>query len=285
MTAPPFDHSAAPLRIGRVHLTTRDLPTLEAFYRDALGLTVHASSPTHSTLGTPHTPLIELTATPDAPARNPQDAGLFHTAFLLPDRAALGRWLAHAGKLGLRLHGASDHRVSEALYLADPDGNGIEIYADRPPAQWHDGDGHIAMTTEPLDLPALRAASDTDWTGFPEDGIIGHVHLQVGDTARADSFYAGILGLDITARYPGASFYGSGGYHHQLASNIWNSRGAGPRPKGATGLAALDLIARDAATRAALLQRATQAGQPATLAGDAALLRDPWGTAILLPAH
>ena len=280
----PFDHSAAPLRIGRVHLTTRDLPSLEAFYRDAIGLTVHSSSPTHSTLGTPHTPLIELTATPDAPARNPRDAGLFHTAFLLPDRAALGRWLAHAGKLGLRLHGASDHRVSEALYLADPDGNGIEIYADRPPSQWHDAEGHIAMTTEPLDLPALRAASDTDWTGFPADGTIGHVHLQVGDTAQADAFYAGILGLDITARYPGASFYGSGGYHHQLAGNIWNSRGACPRPKGATGLAALDLIPRDAPTRDALLHRATQAGQPATLTDTAARLQDPWGTAILLPA-
>lgn len=281
MTA-PFDHHAAPLRIGRVALRVRDLPGVARFYRDVIGLETLETGADRALLGTARTPLLELLAAPEAPPQDPKGAGLFHTAFLLPDRAALGRWLAHAAASGVALQGASDHLVSEALYLADPEGNGIEIYADRPPARWRDAEGRVRMATEPLDLPGLLAAGDGDWTGFPAEGSIGHVHLRVGDTAAADGFYAGVLGLDIAARYPGASFYGSGGYHHHLAGNVWNSRGAGPRPAGAAGLAAVELAA-DATTRAAILARARAAGQPVDSASGAPVLHDPWGTDFALP--
>lgn len=280
--AKPFDHTATPLRIGRVRLRVRDLGTVAGFYREVIGLSEWARGPEGVVLGSAEAPLVELQHAPDARPQDPRDAGLFHIAFLLPDRAALGRWLAHAGARGVRLQGASDHIVSEALYLADPEGNGIEIYADRPASRWRDAGGAIRMATEPLDLPDLLAAGTGDWAGFPAAGRLGHVHLQVGDTAAADRFHAGILGLEITARYPGASFYGSGGYHHHLAGNVWNSRGAGPRPAGAAGLAAVELAA-DATTRAAILARARAAGQPVDSASGAPVLHDPWGTDFALP--
>ena len=126
------------------------------------------------------------------------------------------------------LQGAADHIVSEALDLADPEGNGIEVYADRPVSHWHGSDGEIRMGTAPLDMQdLLSSAAGSQRAGFPQGGSVGHVHLQGGDTADSDRFYRDILGLDIAARYPGASFYGSGGYLHQLADNVWNSRRAG----------------------------------------------------------
>lgn len=230
-------------------------------------------------------PLLDLLSDPSATPRDPRDAGLFHTAFLLPSRADLARWLAHAILLDVPLQGASDHIVSEAIYLADPEGNGIEVYADRPVAQWRDQDGQIRMTTYPLDREALLAAREGAWAGFPAGGSIGHVHLQVGDTAAADGFYRDVLGFDLSCRYPGASFYGSGGYHHHLAGNIWNSRGTGARPEGAAGLEAVEIVARDPASRDAILARADAAGNPVATNGDQPVLRDPWGTAITLAAQ
>ena len=181
------------------------------------------------------------------------------------------------------LQGASDHIVSEALYLADPEGNGIEVYADRPVSDWHGESGEIRMSTDPLDLQdLLQSAEGTEWSGFPEGGSVGHVHLQVGDTAEADRFYRDVLGLDIAARYPGASFYGSGGYHHQLAGNVWNSRRAGRRPERMAGLKAVEILVRDATNITAIAARADSAGIAGTRNADGLTLRDPWGTAITL---
>ena len=280
--AKPFDHTATPLRIGRVRLRVRDLGTVAGFYREVIGLSEWARGPEGVVLGSAEAPLVELQHAPDARPQDPRDAGLFHIAFLLPDRAALGRWLAHAGARGVRLQGTSDHIVSEALYLADPEGNGIEIYTDRPASRWRDARGAIRMATAPLDLPDLLAAGTGAWAGFPAAGRVGHVHLQVGDTAAADRFHAGILGLEITARYPGASFYGSGGYHHHLAGNAWNSRRAGSRPDGAAGLELVELVARDPAIREAIMARAERAGIPSEVSHQPAVLRDPWGTRIAL---
>jgi len=282
MTDTYFNHATAPLRIGRVRLRVRDLDKVSGFYQRAVGLAVIDRSAGAVTLGAGTVPLLELLGDPAAPPRNPGDAGLFHTAFLLPTRADLARWLAHAVKLGVPLQGASDHIVSEAIYLADPEGNGIEIYADRPVSRWHDADGQIRMATEPLDMPDLLGAGAGDWAGYPVGGIIGHVHLQVGDTDEADTFSRDILGFDISSRYPGASFYGSGGYHHHLAGNIWNSRRAGPRPEEAAGLEAVEIVARDPAKRAAILKRAEAAGIPVVTVDGTPLLRDPWGTPIAL---
>lgn len=284
MTDTFFNHTTAPLRIGRVRLRVRDLGAVSDFYQRVIGLAVIRQSAERATLGAGPVPLLELLADPAATPRNPRDAGLFHTAFLLPTRADLARWLAHAVRLGVKLQGASDHIVSEAIYLADPEGNGIEVYADRPLSRWRDANGQIRMATEPLDIPDLLTAGTGDWAGYPVGGIIGHVHLQVGDTGAADTFYRDILGFEIASRYPGASFYGSGGYHHHLAGNIWNSRRAGTRPERAAGLETVEIIARDPALRAAILTRAQAAGVPVATDDGTAVLRDPWGTAITLVA-
>lgn len=282
-TADLFDMDAAPMRIGAVRLKVRDLDAVSGFYRRVLGLSPLTQGDGEITLGTGETSLLTLVGNPGLTPHDPRQAGLFHTAFLLPARPDLARWLSHAAATGVRLQGASDHIVSEALYLADPEGNGIEIYADRPVSRWRGPDGAIAMATERLDLDELLgAAGGMDWAGFPAGGIVGHVHLQVGDTATADSFYRDILGFDIAARYPGASFYGSGGYHHQLAGNVWNSRGAARRPEGAAGLAEVEIVLRDAADLAAIVARAESAGVDAVNDGGGITLPDPWGTAIRL---
>jgi len=285
MTTHPdtFDHRNAPLRIGCVRLKVRDPERVAGFYESVLGLTRLEEGDGLVTLGTSAVPLLELEGDPGLAPRDRREAGLFHTAFLLPSRADLGRWLGFAIANGIPLQGASDHIVSEALYLADPEGNGIEIYADRAPSHWRDARGGIHMTTEPMDAPGvLAAAAGTEWSGFPEDGFIGHVHLQVGDVEKTKRFYCNVLGFDLASDYPGAAFFGSGGYHHQLAGNIWNSRGAGVRPEGAVGLASVEIVCRDAATRDALLARVGAAGLAADTDGDAVMVSDPWGTRINL---
>lgn len=268
-----FDMNAAPIRIDSVRLRVRDLAAVSSFYRDVLGLVPLTETGNSVTLGTEETPLLHLDGDPALRPRNRRQAGLFHTAFLLPSRGDLARWIGHVAETGVQLHGASDHIVSEAIYLADPEGNGIEVYVDRPPSQWRDRAGDIRMATDPLDIKGLmRAAQGRAWAGFPKDGIIGHVHLQVGDTREADRFYRDALGFDIAATYPGASFYGSGGYHHQLAGNTWNSRGAPPRAASEAGLSEITLGV-DPSARKAITQR---------LGGDR--FADPWGTAFAL-AH
>lgn len=278
-----FDMNAAPMRIGAVRLKVRDLEQISAFYRSVLGLAPVETGEGSITLGTGATPLLELIGDPSLTPLDPRQAGLFHTAFLMPSRADLGRWLAHASVARVPLQGASDHIVSEAIYLADPEGNGIEVYADHPVSRWHGQNGEIRMSTDPLDVQdLLGCAEGTDWSGFPEGGIVGHVHLQVGDTGAADRFYRDLLGFVITARYPGANFYGSGGYHHQLAGNVWNSRRAGPRPERMTGLDQVEIVLRDAADLASITVRAERAGIAVTSANGGAILHDPWGTAIAL---
>jgi catechol 2,3-dioxygenase len=221
----------APAHVAGLTLAVADLDGVAAFYGAALGLV--RRDPHHgeaALCAADGTELMRLTRRPDLPAREPATPGLFHAAFLMPSRADLARWLRHAGRLGLRLEGASDHLVSEAVYLSDPEGNGIEIYADRPRAAWaKDGDG-VAMATMPLDGPSLLAeAPDTAAPFlFPAGGRIGHVHLQVADQAAAEAYYVGALGMAVMARYPGASFLSWGGYHHHIAVNVWRSRGIAP---------------------------------------------------------
>ena len=268
--------TAAPHRIGTVTLVVHDLEGVIAFYRDAIGLAVLSASAEEAALGTAGRPLLRLRADRSARIRSPREAGLFHTAFLMPSRADLGSWLAHAAESRLPLQGASDHDVSEAIYLADPEGNGIEIYADRPSGSWVHGPDGVLMRSEPLDLQdLLRAGRERVWSGFPTGGTVGHVHLQVGGLAPAESFYGDLLGFDVMCRYPGATFFGSGGYHHQLAANIWNSRGAADRDLPSTGLAEVELLTAPEALDAAR-KRSGLAGS-----GDL-VLRDPWGTSVRL---
>lgn len=257
--------AAAPLEIGTVTLTVNDLASMADFYARALGLVKLQADGTEAVLGAGDRALLRLVSDPAAPRQDRRQAGLFHTAILMPDRAALGAWVHHASNTRLPVQGASDHKVSEAIYLTDPESNGVEIYADRPRTAWTKPDGSIHMTTDPLDVRDLAAAARRPWQGAPEGTTIGHVHLQVGDVKQAEAFYEGILGFPVTAHYPGAAFYGAGGYHHHIATNVWNSRGAGPRPP-STGLSHVEILA-DAAALSAIAQRGN--GQRE--------LHDPWG--------
>lgn len=271
--------ASAPVQIGTVALTVRDLDTMSRFYQQVIGLTPIETGSGLVRLGVGTTALLELRHDPAATLASPGAAGLFHTAFLLPSRTDLAQWLLHVAELGVPLHGASDHLVSEAIYLADPEGNGIEVYWDRPSETWSWRDGMIEMATLALDLNALVATVRTrDWSRLPAGSCIGHVHLQVGALDPADSFYAGLLGLDVTCRYPGATFLSSGSYHHHLATNIWNSRGAPVRSQATTGLANVELATDGrilGAVRSRLSPEQAAGASPTRLS-----LRDPWGTPI-----
>jgi catechol 2,3-dioxygenase len=265
--------ASAPLEIGHVALNVNDLPTVEAFYRDVLGLDRSGGDGGVARLGAGGRAFLELRENRQARRANPREAGLFHTAFLLPSRETLARWVIHAAERRLPVQGASDHLVSEAIYLADPEGNGIEVYADKPREAWPFEGGRLRMATERLDLAALARDADGPWTGAPAGTVVGHVHLQVGDAAEAERFWTDTLGFDLVTRYPGASFLSTGGYHHHVAANVWNSRGAGRRSLPATGLAEVILRA-DPAARDAMVARA-----------GAERFEDPWGTPISVEAE
>lgn len=264
----------APMQIGLVTLNVRQLDTVSDYYRHLLGLEVIDRDGSTLRLGVGQTPLLELRGNADFVERNPRSAGLFHTAFLMPSRTDLAAWLRYVAKERIPVGGASDHAVSEALYLNDPEGNGIEVYVDRPRADWPHEDGLIPMSSDPLDIADILHFDETiAWSGAPAGMIVGHMHLQVGDLPTAQPFYSGVLGTDITCHYPGATFYGAGGYHHQLATNTWSSRGAGPIDPKTTGLVGFELILDSTEQRDAITARAQTTSNTLT---------DPWGLALTL---
>jgi catechol 2,3-dioxygenase len=276
-----------PLRISSVALAVRDLERVAAFYRDVIGLQVLARTGDAVSLGAGGAAFLDLVRRPDALPDDPAGAGLYHTAFLLPSRADLGRWLAHFGELRLPLDGAADHSVSEAVYISDPEGNGVEVYADRPRAAWHWTDGpegrRVEMVNRPLDAAGLlREAGGARWAGAPDGTRIGHVHLRVGDLAAAEDFYHGTIGLDPTRRRNGASFLSSGHYHHHLGMNVWQSAGAGRRDEAATGLAWFSLDVETPDLLAAQQERLRQAAANVTALSNGIEAVDPWGTRVRL---
>ena len=224
--------------VQQVRLKSRNAGVLLAFYRDVLGLKpIGRVGPETALSGDGNQPaVLVLVDDPNAPAHSSNSAGLFHVAIRYPNRAALARAALRLMNNGYPLDGASDHIVSEALYLRDPDGNGVELYVDRPREQWIWRDGQVAMSTEPLDLDDLLAAAQqrasSNSEGPPQ---IGHVHLRVTDLAQAERFYHEFLGLAVTQRsYPGALFFSAGGYHHHIAVNTWGS--PGPARENSAGL-------------------------------------------------
>ena len=281
------DHAVdMPAFVDHAHLTANDLPMLSAFYQTAMGLSVIEAAPSGETLGVAGRPLLTLTTDRTA-ARAPRNApGLFHTAFLVPDRRELARWLAHAAHNGVPLTGASDHLVSEAIYLDDPEGNGIEIYRDRDRSEWtYVPDGTVKMATNRLDLQALYDEAPKDgWQGQADGTAIGHIHLQVSDIPEADAFFRDVLGLDVMARYPGASFFATGKYHHHVAANVWNSRGQPKRHAAMTGLADYTIRFNDPAKLAAAVRKLDEMAIPTTRSGDTVSLVDPWGIGLRLSA-
>jgi catechol 2,3-dioxygenase len=232
-----------------------------------------------ATLGAGGVPLVRLEHRPDARPDDPRTAGLYHTAFLMPTRADLARWILHAAHNKVPLTGASDHAVSEAFYLDDPEGNGIEVYCDRPAESWQWINGDLKMTTDPLDIEDIvrEVAPTAAYPGAPDGLRIGHVHLRVGDIARAEAFYRDALGLDVTRRRHGATFLSSGHYHHHIAGNVWHSAGAGRRDDDRAGLSWLALEAADAASFDAVEARLRAAGMPLAAMATGVETADPWG--------
>jgi len=246
-------------RIGRVALRVSDLDETMAFYRDVVGLTVRSRTGERAALGPPDSRLLELTADPDASARPETAAGLFHTAFRVPSRAALADALARV-RGEWQLSGASDHGVSEALYLRDPEGNGVEVYRDRGRAAWPtSADGRVEMVTEPLDLDGLTAegggadgVADTGAEAVPDGTDVGHVHLEVTSLRSAREYYGDALGMTVRQEMGGALFLAAGEYHHHVGANVWNRRST---PAEGRGLDWFEVVVPDAAALAAVRDR------------------------------
>jgi catechol 2,3-dioxygenase len=231
----------APLHVASVTLAVRDLDGVAAFYERLLGLRRQPGAvPGWLTLAAGERPLLHLLHAPGARPESGREPGLFHTAFLLPDRAALAAWLHQAVDLRIELQGASDHGVSEAIYLSDPEGNGIEVYADRPRAAWPMASGGgVAMFTRQLDLRALLA--EAPGPALPGAAtVVGHVHLRTNDVLAAEDFYTA-LGLGVMQRMPKAAFLATDGYHHHVAANSWASGGTPRRAPGLAGLSEMEL--------------------------------------------
>lgn len=274
----------ASTHLAAVHLTTADLPRALRFYQGGVGLRVIERGDGTAVLGAAGGPLLRLDEQPGWPPKPPRSTGLYHVAIRLPSRQALARLILHLARAGWPFSGASDHAVSEALYLDDADGHGVELYRDRPRSEWQRQGDQVLMTTVALDLDSLLAeADDAPWTGIDPGADIGHIHLHIGDLAQARAFYGEALGLDVAADWSGhgALFMSAGGYHHHIGLNIW--AGGAPPPPETLGLRAFGLALPDAASRAALADHLRGLGVPlAETASGALRLHDPWGHAVEL---
>ncbi|WP_416408349.1 VOC family protein [Agrobacterium rosae] len=275
-----------PAYVGQAHLVVRDLPLVSEFYQTIIGLSIIEKSQSGEVLGVNGQPLLTLTTSQNATRAPSGAAGLFHTAFLMPSRSDLALWLTHVAHNNVGLQGASDHLVSEAIYLSDPEGNGIEVYRDRSPEEWtYQPDGTVAMSTLRLNLQELYDSAPKATFAKAADGTaIGHIHLQVGDIPQADAFYQDVLGLKIMARYPGASFFGSGAYHHHVAANIWNSRGAVARSDNMTGLSGYSLKFNEKAEFDKALAALDKMEIATERQSDGIVVKDPWGIGLKLSA-
>jgi catechol 2,3-dioxygenase len=277
--------------LGAVALIVSDLARSRQFYEQTIGLQASDADDGTVVLSSQDGhPLVVLRGDSAAPRLNRRSTGLYHLAILLPTRLDLALALARLAESRWPLDGASDHLVSEALYLSDPDGNGIEIYRDRPREQWrYDNDGRLEMATLPLDLKdvlgELSVASGPQPV-VPAGTTIGHVHLQVADVAESEAFYSGVLGFDVMVRgYPGALFVSAGGYHHHLGLNTWHSLGSDAPAPGSVGLRDFEVELPDTQELAAVLGRIRAAGIETTAVDSGTFVRDPSGNGIVLSAR
>ena len=275
---PPDTH------MGPVELTVADLDRSLDYYRRAIGLSVREQGGGRASLGSNGNELLVLHEVPGArPA--PRNTGLFHFALLVPERRALAAWLAHAIREQVPMTGVSDHFVSEALYLRDPDSHGIEIYADQPREVWEGKVGR--MTTEPLDLENLLGELDDPerepFETLPDETVMGHVHLQVAEIPETERFYRDVLGFDVMVHYGSqATFLAAGGYHHHLGANTWNSAGASPPPEGSAALRHATVVLPDRESRQEALRRVSESGQEPEDTPDGPFVRDPSGNRLRL---
>jgi catechol 2,3-dioxygenase len=280
-----MDAIAPQTTVGAVHLTVSDLGRSLDYYRGAVGLAVLEEGPGRASLGADGRELLALVEERGArPAAG--YTGLYHFALLVPERAELAAWLVHAARDRVPLVGLSDHFVSEALYLSDPDGHGIEIYRDRPREIWADKVG-TTLTTMPLDVDDLLGALDDPATepfdGLSAGTVMGHVHLKVAGILEAIDFYRDILGFGLMAQLgEQAAFLSAGGYHHHVGANTWESAGASPAPSGTAALRHATIVLPDDDARADVVAEVEAAGRPVEDHGGDPLVRDPSGNALVL---
>jgi catechol 2,3-dioxygenase len=287
--APAVAEVPAATRMGAVHLSVADLDRSIEYYARALGLHPRERSDGRAHLGAGGEDLLVLQEQPDARSARGY-CGLYHYALLLPERVDLARWLVHAARERVPLVGMSDHFVSEAIYLQDPDDHGIEVYWDRPREQW-EGQVMQRMTTLPLDTESLLSELDDPsldtFEQLPQDTVMGHVHLRVRDVPSTIGFYRDALGFGLMAALgPQAAFLSAGGYHHHIGSNTWESGGAPPAPPGTATLRQMTVVLPDAGARDRLAAQVADRGQePETTADGAVLVRDPSGNPVALTAE
>jgi len=273
--------------MGAVHVTVSDLERSLAYYGASVGLSVLEQGAGFASLGAGDVELLGLVEEEGARPAS-RHTGLYHFALRVPERVDLARWLAHAARERMQLLGMSDHFVSEAIYLTDPDGHGIEIYHDRPRVVW-EGLVGSRMTTDPLDVADLMGELDDPATepfeSLPAGTDMGHVHLQVADVAATIDFYRDVLGFDVMAELFGsAAFLAAGGYHHHVGANTWHSLGAPPPPPGTAALRHATIVLPDAAERDRVAARVADAGSEPEARDDGVLVRDPSGIGLLLVA-
>jgi catechol 2,3-dioxygenase len=272
------------LAIESVELTVADLERSVAFYGRVLGLTTHARAAGRAELGGPDRAFLALVEDRDATPLPERAPGLFHVAIRVPDRPALARVLRTLVRHRVPA-GASDHGVSEALYLDDPDGNGLEIHRDRPRAEWpRAADGGLAMGTWPLDVADLAAQAADGPIDLPAGTDIGHVHLKVGDLAAARAFWVDAVGLDLVVELPGALFTSAGGYHHHLGLNTWRSKGQPVPPRPTAGLRRFTVTSADPGLVSGLSHRLEAADIAVTRTEAGLEASDPWGNRVVARA-
>jgi catechol 2,3-dioxygenase len=270
--------------VGKVVLGVANLDKMVRFYEQVMGLDLLEHGPDSAELGVDNKPIVRLESRPNG-QQYPNATGLYHLAILLPTRADLGQWLRHfVQSQGRMIDGASDHLVSEALYQRDPEGNGLEIYRDRPRDKWnYQEDGRIVMGGLALDLPALAADGHQEpFSKMPSGTTLGHVHLQVSDVPQTLWFYNEVLGFENMISFDTAAFMAAGGYHHHLGANIWHSKGAAPPPEGSLGLLYYTIVLPDTAVRQTLLTRLEAHNIPVESINGDPLVRDPSGNAVVL---
>jgi len=270
--------------MGLVELGVADLERTLAYWRDVVGLRVHARDDGVATMGA-DTELLRFVEVPGAQPDHGH-TGLYHVALLVPDRPSLARWLAHAARDRVELQGLSDHDVSEAIYLRDPDWHGIEIYADRPRELW-EGQVFERMTTMPLDATGLLGELDDPATepfeGLPDGTVMGHVHLRVADVPATVAFYNGVLGMGVMAQLgPAAAFLSAGGYHHHIGANTWESRGASPAPPGRATLRHATIVVPGPDELERVAARVADSGQEPEEREGGIAVGDPSGNTLLL---
>ncbi|MDX1521098.1 MAG: VOC family protein [Anaerolineae bacterium] len=276
------------MTIGVVSLTVSDLNRSLNYYQHNIGLKLQHREADTAMLGAGDRHLLRLQELPGARLVR-RATGLFHFALLVPSRLELARTLQHLLATETTVGGASDHLVSEALYLSDPDGHGIEIYRDRPRSDWYDANGNFKMDTLRMDVPGVMGELEKNevkpWTGIHPDTVMGHIHLQVADVPTARQFYTEVLGLSHMTDYPGATFLSAGGYHHHVGMNIWAGAAVPAPPADAARLLSYEMVLPDQDALQAVVDRVKAAGVVLTKQDGSWLVQDPSQNTIMLKAN